>query len=83
MGEPRARDRQARPPGGREREAAELEREEDAIEEPAAGGRARLPIPGARLAHYYYVVTKATLAGLVRYLRTGTPQTWDKAKGTR
>ena len=49
----------------------------------AAAGSARLPIPGARLAHYYYVVTKATAAGLVRYLRTGTPQTWEKAKGTR
>jgi hypothetical protein len=49
----------------------------------AAAGRARLPIPGARLAYYYYVVTKATAAGLVRYLRTGTPQMWDKAKGTR
>jgi glycosyltransferase involved in cell wall biosynthesis len=49
----------------------------------AAAGRARLPIPGARLAYYYYVVTKATAAGLLRYLRTGTPQTWDKAKGTR
>ncbi len=49
----------------------------------AAAGRARLPVPGARLAYYYYVVTKATAAGLVRYLRTGTPQTWDKAKGTR
>jgi poly-beta-1,6-N-acetyl-D-glucosamine synthase len=49
----------------------------------AAAGKARVPIPGARLAHYYYVVTKATAAGLVRYLRTGTPQTWDKARGTR
>jgi cellulose synthase/poly-beta-1,6-N-acetylglucosamine synthase-like glycosyltransferase len=49
----------------------------------AAAGRARLPVPGARLAHYYYVVTKATLAGLVRYLRSGTPQTWEKARGTR
>ena len=49
----------------------------------AAAGRMRLPVPGARLAYYYYVVTKATAAGLVRYLRTGTPQTWDKAKGTR
>jgi glycosyltransferase involved in cell wall biosynthesis len=48
-----------------------------------AAGRERLPVPGARLAYYYYVVTKATAAGLVRYLRTGTPQTWDKAKGTR
>ena len=49
----------------------------------AAAGRARLPIPGARLAYYYYVVTKATVAALIRYLRSGTPQMWDKAKGTR
>jgi glycosyltransferase involved in cell wall biosynthesis len=49
----------------------------------AAAGKARLPVPGARLAYYYYVVTKATAAALVRYLRSGTPQTWDKAKGTR
>jgi cellulose synthase/poly-beta-1,6-N-acetylglucosamine synthase-like glycosyltransferase len=49
----------------------------------AAAGRARLPIPGARLAYYYYVVTKATVAALVRYLRSGTPQMWDKASGTR
>jgi glycosyltransferase involved in cell wall biosynthesis len=49
----------------------------------SAAGKARLPVPGARLAYYYFVVTKATVAALVRYLRTGTPQTWDKAKGTR
>ena len=49
----------------------------------AGGGKARLPIPGARLAYYYFVVTKSTVAALVRYLRSGTPQTWDKAKGTR
>jgi len=49
----------------------------------AAAGKARLPIPGARLVYYYYVVTKATVAALVRYLRSGTPQMWDKAKGTR
>jgi hypothetical protein len=49
----------------------------------AAAGKARLPVPGARLAYYYFVVTKATVAALVRYLRSGTPQTWDKAKGTR
>ena len=49
----------------------------------AAAGRARLPVPGARLAYYYYVVTKATVAALVRYLRSGTPQMWDKARGTR
>jgi hypothetical protein len=49
----------------------------------AAAGKMRLPVPGARLAYYYFVVTKATVAALVRYLRTGTPQTWDKARGTR
>ena len=49
----------------------------------AAAGKARLPIPGSRLAYYYFVVTKATVAGLVRYLRSGTPQTWEKAAGTR
>jgi cellulose synthase/poly-beta-1,6-N-acetylglucosamine synthase-like glycosyltransferase len=49
----------------------------------AAAGKLRLPIPGARFAYYYFAVTRATLAGLVRYLRSGTPQTWDKAKGTR
>jgi glycosyltransferase involved in cell wall biosynthesis len=49
----------------------------------AAAGRARVGMPGARVAYYYYVVTKATVAGLVRYLRSGTPQMWDKAKGTR
>ena len=25
----------------------------------------------------------STVAALVRYVRSGTPQTWDKAKGTR
>ncbi|MFO7573049.1 MAG: glycosyltransferase family 2 protein [Gaiellaceae bacterium] len=49
----------------------------------AAAGKLRLPVPGSRVAYYYYAVTKATLAGLVQYLRSGTPQTWDKAKGTR
>ncbi|HXG75405.1 MAG TPA: glycosyltransferase family 2 protein [Gaiellaceae bacterium] len=49
----------------------------------AAAGRARVPVPGARLAYYYLLVTWATAAGLVRYLRSGTPQTWEKAKGTR
>jgi hypothetical protein len=49
----------------------------------AGAGKARLPVPGARLAYYYYVVTKSTAVALVRYLRSGTPQTWDKAKGTR
>ena len=49
----------------------------------AAAGKARLPVPGARLAYYYFVVTKATVAALLQYLRSGTPQVWDKAKGTR
>ena len=49
----------------------------------AGAGKARLPIPGAGLAYYYFVVTKATASALVRYLRSGTPQTWDKTKGTR
>jgi hypothetical protein len=49
----------------------------------AGAGKARLPVPGARIAYYYFAVTKATLAGLLRYLRSGTPQTWDKARGTR
>ncbi|HSG14597.1 MAG TPA: glycosyltransferase [Gaiellaceae bacterium] len=49
----------------------------------AGAGKARLPVPGARLAYYYFVITKATVAALVRYLRSGTPQTWEKAKGTR
>ena len=49
----------------------------------AGAGKARLSVPGARLAYYYFVVTKSTVAALVRYLRSGTPQTWEKAKGTR
>jgi hypothetical protein len=49
----------------------------------AAAGKARLRVPGARLAYYYFVVTKSTLAGLLLQLRSGTPQTWDKAGGTR
>ena len=50
---------------------------------PRSRGQGAASRPGARLAYYYYVVTKATLAALVGYLRSGTPQTWDKAKGTR
>jgi glycosyltransferase involved in cell wall biosynthesis len=49
----------------------------------AAAGRLRLPIPGAPLAYYYLLVTWATLAGLVRYLRSGVPVVWEKAEGTR
>jgi hypothetical protein len=49
----------------------------------AAAGRLRLPLPGASLAYYYLLVTAATLAGLVRYLRFGVPVMWEKVEGTR
>jgi glycosyltransferase involved in cell wall biosynthesis len=49
----------------------------------ALAGRLRLPIPGAALAYYYLLVTLATLAGLVRYLRLGVPVVWEKVEGTR
>jgi hypothetical protein len=49
----------------------------------AAAGRLRLPIPGATLAYYYFLVTWATIAGLVRYVRSGVPVVWEKAEGTR
>jgi glycosyltransferase involved in cell wall biosynthesis len=38
---------------------------------------------GARLPRYYVVITWATVAGLVKYLRTGVPAMWGKAEGTR
>ena len=49
----------------------------------AAAGRFRLPLPGASLAYYYFLVTAATLAGLVRVLRFGVPVMWEKVEGTR
>jgi cellulose synthase/poly-beta-1,6-N-acetylglucosamine synthase-like glycosyltransferase len=49
----------------------------------AAAGRLRIPIPGAKLAYYYFLVTWATVAGLLSYLRSGVPVTWEKAEGTR
>jgi cellulose synthase/poly-beta-1,6-N-acetylglucosamine synthase-like glycosyltransferase len=49
----------------------------------AGAGRLRIPIPGAGLAYYYLVVTWATLAGLVRYLRFGPPLLWERIEGTR
>jgi glycosyltransferase involved in cell wall biosynthesis len=49
----------------------------------ALAGRLRLPIPGAPLAYYYLLITWATIAGLVRYLRSGVPVVWEKAEGTR
>lgn len=49
----------------------------------AGAGRLKLPVPGAGLAYYYLLVTLATLAGLIRYLRVGVPVVWEKAEGTR
>jgi glycosyltransferase involved in cell wall biosynthesis len=49
----------------------------------AAAGRFRVPVPGAALAHYYFLMTSATLASLARYLRSGPSLTWEKAEGTR
>jgi cellulose synthase/poly-beta-1,6-N-acetylglucosamine synthase-like glycosyltransferase len=46
-------------------------------------GRLRVPIPGAGLAYYYLVVTWATVAGLVSYLRSGPPLLWERIEGTR
>jgi len=49
----------------------------------AAAGRLRVPLPGAGLAYYYFLVTWATVAGLSRYLRLGPPLLWEKVEGTR
>ena len=49
----------------------------------AAAGRLRLPVPGAAIAHYYFLVTTATVASLVRYVRSGPSLMWEKAEGTR
>ena len=49
----------------------------------AAAGRMRAPVPGAALTYYYYLVTRATVVALARYLRFGVPAVWDKAEGTR
>ena len=49
----------------------------------AAAGRLRVPVPGAGIAHYYLLMTTATLASFVRYLRAGASPTWEKAEGTR
>jgi len=49
----------------------------------AFAGRRRLPVPGAALAYYYLLTTAATVDALVRYLRSGSPATWEKAEGTR
>ena len=49
----------------------------------ALAGRKRLPVPGAGLAYYYLLTTAATAEALARYLREGSPATWEKAEGTR
>ena len=49
----------------------------------AAAARLRLPVPGAALAYYYFLVTWATLVAFIRYLRFGVPPVWEKAPGTR
>ena len=49
----------------------------------ATFGRLRIRVPGAGIAYYYLLVTVATLVGNYRFLRFGTPTTWEKAEGTR
>jgi glycosyltransferase involved in cell wall biosynthesis len=49
----------------------------------AAAGKLELRVPGAGIAWYYLLMTAATMAALVRYLREGAPLMWEKAEGTR
>jgi hypothetical protein len=49
----------------------------------AAAGKLKLHVPGAGIAWYYLLMTAATMAALVRYLREGAPLMWEKAEGTR
>jgi glycosyltransferase involved in cell wall biosynthesis len=49
----------------------------------AAAGKLGLRVPGAGIAWYYLLMTAATMAALVRYLREGAPLMWEKAEGTR
>jgi glycosyltransferase involved in cell wall biosynthesis len=49
----------------------------------AVAGKLRLRVPGAGIAWYYLLMTAATMAALVRYLREGAPLMWEKAEGTR
>jgi glycosyltransferase involved in cell wall biosynthesis len=49
----------------------------------AAAGKLRIRAPGAGIAWYYLLMTAATMAALVRYLREGAPLMWEKAEGTR
>jgi len=49
----------------------------------AALGRLRVPAPGAGIAYYYFLVTWATIAALVSYLRFGVAPHWERAEGVR
>jgi hypothetical protein len=49
----------------------------------AALGRLRAPVPAAGLAYYYLLVTWATVAGLVSYLRFGVSPHWERTAGAR
>jgi cellulose synthase/poly-beta-1,6-N-acetylglucosamine synthase-like glycosyltransferase len=49
----------------------------------AALGRLRVRVPGAGIAYYYFLVTWATIAALVSYLRFGVAPHWERAEGVR
>jgi cellulose synthase/poly-beta-1,6-N-acetylglucosamine synthase-like glycosyltransferase len=49
----------------------------------AALGRLRVRVPGAGIAYYYFLVTWATVAALVSYLRFGVSAHWERAEGVR
>jgi cellulose synthase/poly-beta-1,6-N-acetylglucosamine synthase-like glycosyltransferase len=46
-------------------------------------GRLRAPVPGTGLAYYYLLVTWATVAALVVYLRRGVTPHWERSEGAR
>jgi len=49
----------------------------------AALGRLRIRVPAAGIAYYYLLVTWATVAALVSYLRFGVSPQWERAEGVR
>jgi cellulose synthase/poly-beta-1,6-N-acetylglucosamine synthase-like glycosyltransferase len=49
----------------------------------AALGRLHVRVPGAGIAYYYFLVTWATIAALVSYLRFGVSPHWERAEGVR
>ena len=49
----------------------------------AALGRLRVRVPGAGIAYYYFLVTWATVAALISYLRFGVSPQWERAEGVR